>query len=258
MAESAHIGDEIRTGMYRGLPQNASAIDATFLVQEQLNNLERNLLRGELRRESIISVDEALKRRDMDKPGIREAISISWSSSTKGEQAYAEIIDSSSPGCRRSDFTDEKSMQLYCSFFDQETPLSRLQMTYMLGKNLPREPLPSRRSISEVDRRKELAEIRPDDDHGPSLIAKAAKLGIPVTSWKDKSHQQSPSLFSYESRQCVPSGFEQVNEDLFARKDNRFMVFNGAGVDTWKMKPQPTTKVHGIEEDIAVLMGSNS
>ena len=82
-------------------------------------------------------VDVDLRQRRMDKPSVKEAIYNGYSNSTRADQAYSEIIDTSSLGCRRSDLTDAKSMELYCSFFDQTTPLSRLDRSYITGKQLP-------------------------------------------------------------------------------------------------------------------------
>ena len=35
----------------------------------------------------------------------------------------------------------------------------------------------------------------------------------------------------------VKDGFEQINDDLFARRANKFMVFNGVGMQEWTTKP---------------------
>ena len=43
--------------------------------------------------------------------------------------------------------------------------------------------------------------------------------------------------------------------DMFARRDNRFVVFNGTGLDTWgKDSKEPRTKTHGLEDDIQIVL----
>ena len=44
-------------------------------------------------------------------------------------------------------------------------------------------------------------------------------------------------------RRSVPPFFEQINDGMFARKDNKFMVFNEAGADSW----------HGVEPETRIL-----
>lgn len=68
------------------------------------------------------------------------------------------------------------------------------------------------------------------------------------------AEKRSPSLFSKETRRFVPEGFEQINDDMFARRDNKFVVFNAPGLETWRRdSKEPRTKTHGLEDDIAVL-----
>ena len=69
------------------------------------------------------------------------------------------------------------------------------------------------------------------------------------------AEKKSPSLFSKEARRSIPEGFEQINDDMFARRDNRFVVFNGTGLDTWrKDSKEPRTKTHGLEDDIQLVL----
>mmetsp|Transcript_41443 Transcript_41443/g.125485 ORF Transcript_41443/g.125485 Transcript_41443/m.125485 type:complete len:651 (-) Transcript_41443:39-1991(-) len=256
LVESAHISSEIRTGPYRGLSQNESATEVSTAVQERLNNLESLRRRGELRGGDLMGLNDTLRRRQMDTPGVKEAIVNGWDQSAKAERAYAEILDSSSLGCRRSDLTDERSMQLYCSFFDSSTSLSRLQKTYILGESMQEEEMQKKTTgRNAVSFKDEGNEVSSDEDKPEmsSFAASAEKLGIPMTSWQERTRRQSTSLFSYESRKGIPTGFEQINEDLYARKENRFMVMNGSSLDNWQSKPKPKTKVHRLEEDIVLL-----
>ena len=203
--------------------------------------------RGGALGEGLPSVDNDLRQRRMDKPSVKEAIYDGYSVSSLAEQAYSEIIDTSSLGCRRSDLTDAKSMELYCSFFDQATPISKLDKTYITGKQLPGDAT----SLSFLNRT------------GQSSSKDDTKEDIGIASFsssrwnKQRAEKKSPSLFSYETRNRVPEGFEQINDDLFARRDNRFVVFNGTGLETWgKDSKEPRTKVHGLEEDVLVGFSS--
>ena len=95
----------------------------TAVIHEQLNNIDNMRRRGEGMKGSLPGVDDDLRQRRMDKASVKDAIYKDYANSIRAEEDYSEIIDTSSLGCRRSDFTDEKSMKLYCSFFDQATPL---------------------------------------------------------------------------------------------------------------------------------------
>ena len=228
LAESAHICSEIKSGPYQGLRETDSAVGVTAVIHEQLNNIDNMRRRGEGMKGSLPGVDDDLRQRRMDKASVKDAIYKDYANSIRAEEAYSEIIDTSSLGCRRSDFSDEKSMKLYCSFFDQATPLSRLDMTYLMG-NGPHKDKPNTKERTVVG-------------------------GLKIECTKP-SNRRSTSLFPEEGRPPIPEGFEQINDDMFARKDNRFMVFNGTGLDSWTGSQQPKTKVNGLEDDILVGFG---
>jgi hypothetical protein len=77
-------------------------------------------------------------------------------------------------------------------------------------------------------------------------VKKASRLGIPVIPREELAKSAFTPLYGFSRRRKLPPGFEQINEDMFARKDNKFMVFNGAGVDSWH-GTQPVTKVSLLE-----------
>lgn len=141
-------------------------------------------------------------------------------------------------GCKRSDITTHSSMQLYSSFFDESTPLNQLEQAYTTGQKLPRDPSkPLRRSTRPCNKVSgPETDLKSFDES--NFILKAASRGINIR----KSSSQTQRLFTYQPQRQIPAGFEQINEDLYARKDNKFMVFNGAGVNSWKSPPQPVTK----------------
>lgn len=218
------------------------------VIHEQFNVLDSMRARGDLRGGPSL-VDNELKRREVYADGVRESIAVGWKRYINAEQQYAEIVDNSRAQCSRSDITTEKSLELYSSFFDDSTPMSQLDMTYMLGEKS--QPVEKSAALSTSSRRASIDET--GEESKLSFAEKANRLGISIPSAADIEKSKSPPLFTFERTGGVPSGFEQINEDLFARKENKFIVLNGAGVDSWK-GTLPKTKLQGIEED--VLLGT--
>lgn len=246
LAESANIGSTIRSGPYSGLNEQQSAIEVATVIQEQFNVLESMRSRGDLRG-GLPLVDSELKRREVHSDGVRESVAAGWKRYISAEQQYAEVVDNARAQCRRSDITTEKSLELYSSFFEDSTPLSQLEMTYMLGER------PKMDESADRAQKSETTASYNDGAPRESFAEKAARAGISIPSSSEIEQWKSPPLFSFERKGGVPAGFEQINDDLFARKDNKFMVFNGAGMDSWDGS-QPKTKLHGIEKD--VLLGT--
>ena len=220
LAESAHIGGRIRSGCYRGLPQDTSAIRVTTVINEHYDafiNMRNRL-------DSNKKIGKLLKQNKMDTGGVREEIIRGWEQSMQAEDAYGEIIDMSSVGYRRSDFTTARSMEMYCSFYDDDTTLSRLNRMYITGNSSFNG---SNKKTSKKKKKKK---------------KKGAKKKKTDNSYQFAFLDEGQTYREHEE-------FEQINEDLYARKDNKFMVFNGVGVDTWHGM-NPVTKVGGIEKDI--------
>ena len=124
--------------------------------------------------------------------------------------------------------------------------VTKLEQAYAVGERLPSDPTkPLRRStrpcekVSGPDK-----DLRNFDEAG--FILKAASRGINIRKRSSRSRDREEDNINiikfHGTQRPIPSGFEQINEDLFARKDNKFMVFNGAGVDSWTSPPQPVTK----------------
>lgn len=237
LAESAHIASTIRSGPYRGLPHNQSAIEATTLVHEQFNALSSLSERPEFSG-GFQMVDVELRRRGFYTEGVREAVKHGWEQQKIAKQQFAEVVDTSKLVCQRSDLTTPDSLKVYTSLFANSKPLSQPQHTYING-DIKRSTSSTISSTRELQSVLEPAGARP-------FVERAAKIGITIRSHVDIANSCSPPLFEFERKSCVPEGFEQINEDLFARNDNRFIVFNGAGVDCWHGS-QPVTKVLTFE-----------
>jgi len=212
------------SGPYRGLKKDESAIEVATAIQEQFNGFERVHSGVDFRRVA----ESELKRRGFDTAGVKQAVAEGWDNFKVSEKQYTEIFEGRIADCTRSDLTTSDSLKLYVSAFDESTGMATADRIFLTG----RKPEHERREIpaSGVD-------SAPRTD---SFVKKAQRLGIPVLHAEITKARYAP-LFHFERRRSVPPGFEQINEDMFARKDNKFMVFNGAGVQTWTA--QPITKV---------------
>lgn len=196
----------------------------------------------------------------MDTVGVMDAVYSGWNRKAKTEECFKEILDSSSLGQRRSDLTDSKSMKLYCSFFDDSLVVSNLEMNSMSGgkeqlyKTLPKnisdcQPYDPFLLTKFQSKNTNVAESnRPEVLHN----ARSKMLGlIPF----NKNSASSAALFPNEALMKIPRGYEQINDDLYARKDNRFMVFNGVGLENdWP--PKPISKINSLSSDITVIAQS--
>jgi len=246
LAESAHICQEIQSGPYRGLNQNESAIRVATTIHGYFNYLEEKVEEGELSYSEIHPPEllETLKQTDLYSVGVTESFYAGWKHLAKSEKTYSEIVDMSSIGYRRSDVTTDLSMKLYSSFFDQSSEISQLDQAYATGAP-PTKTKPLRRSTRPCEKVSGSGKDLNSFDEA-SFILKAASRGINIRKKSLRSHDKA-------DQRPIPSGFEQINEDLYARKDNKFMVFNGAGVDSWSTPPQPVTKTRRTIDILADL-----
>ncbi len=179
-----------------------------------------------------------------DTPGVVKAVKDGWAKFSNSEISYEEVTSDFVNNRRRSDLTDEASMKLYCSFYDESCALTDLDVNYMSGG---KQPLPkSKRKETLVDESCTNSSI---------FMKKAHALGISIQRKTNKS-LNSPALFVQEEDPSFVHGFEQINENLYARKDNRFMVFNYESISTptsHSWPPKPVTKESGLEEDMDLL-----
>jgi len=257
LAESAHICQELQSGPYRGLNQNESAVRVATTIHGYFNYLEEKVEEGELSYNEIHPPEllETLKQTDLYSVGVTESFYSGWKHLAKAENTYSEIVDMSSIGYRRSDITTDSSMKLYSSFFDQSTEISQLDQAYAIGERLPNDPTkPLRRSTRPCEKVSGHGkDLRGFDE--TSFILEAASRGINIRKKSSRSREKddNTNIIEFHTQRPIPAGFEQINEDLFARKDNKFMVFNGAGVDSWKSPPQPVTKTHSGTDILSAL-----
>lgn len=259
LADSAHICQKLQSGPYRGLNQNESAVRVATTIHGYYNYLEEKVEEGELSYDEIHPPEliETLKQRDLHSVGVTESFYAGWKHMAKAERSYSEIVDmASSIGYRRSDLTTDSSMKLYSSFFDQSSEVSPLEQAYALGERLPNDPSkPLRRSIRPSEKVSGPdKELRSFDEAG--FILKAASKGVNVRKKslsKSREKDDRISIVEFHTEQPIKEGFEQINEDMFARKDNKFMVFNEISMRTWKSPPQPETKTRRGLDILAAL-----
>jgi len=163
----------------------------------------------------------------MDNPGVMDSIFGSWSRFSKSEKIYDEISSQSLVRNQRSDLTDEKSLQLYCSHFQSSTQLSAFDMA-LISSSVP--------ICSNQESSVDIIPERPS-----SFTVKAREMGYNLLSFNTTKSESSSSLFMDSSKHKIPQGFEQINDDLYARIENKFLVFNAAGLCDWP--PVPVTKI---------------
>jgi len=145
----------------------------TTVIHKQFIALKSMKNRGELNEGILLSVDDELKRREMDTPGVIDAVHGGWKQFANSEGCYDEIMSGTSMGPRRSDVTDDKSMKLYCSFFDGETPLSNDEMDFIHGNRISNKLLPSN-----VKSTSEKLEPTSTTNNESALMIKAKKWAI--------------------------------------------------------------------------------
>ena len=174
-----------------------------------------------------------LKRRGLDTLGVKESVEVSWSRFCSSEKQYTEITENSISPYGRSNLTTKSSYCLYSSYFDRGTPLATPDLIFLSGE----ETLGTASAkLTFIER-----------ESASSFVNKAQRLGISVRGHEASGVRPSSSLFPLDLRKSVPSGFEQINDDLFCRKSNKFFVLNGAAVDTWH-GTNPITKVFQSED----------
>lgn len=236
LAESGHLGRQIKSGPYKGLDRDFSAVEVSTVVFEQLNAYEKIKNRGELQ-EGIPLMDSELKRRGFYTDGVKETIGDGWERNLEAEKQYQETCSEGGLKFTRSDLTTTNSLKLYTSFFSPDQAMATTDLTLLLGENL--ETTDGKRVKSD--------QMFPKSEKDHEFVARASEKGVAITSHEELSRRRSRPLFQFERRRPVPPGFKMINEDLFSRKENKFMVFNGPGVGSWS-GATPVTKISGLQK----------
>ncbi|KAL3921165.1 MAG: hypothetical protein SGILL_002891 [Bacillariaceae sp.] len=234
LANSAHVGQEIKSGPYTGLDRNFSAKEFSTVVFEQLNAYESIRRRGELP-DGVAVMDAELMRRGFYTDGVKESISNGWDDCIAAEKQYRETCYDGTSKYRRSDLTTANSLKLYTSFFSPDQHMATPDLSVLLGET----------PDSDVKEKPGHVDLK---YRGTGFVAKAAKKGVSITSHKDLT--QCQPLFDFGRLHSIPAGFEMINDDMYSRIDNKFICFNWSGVDSWTGS-SPITKNTGIEKMLA-------
>lgn len=217
------MSSTLSQGEYRGLDKDDSAIDVAAAIHEQLlaalPSVGQRMAEGE----------SELDRRGFDTRGVREKLATSWQKMTLAQKQYMEVVEARVSRCERSELTTPNSLKLYASQFDQELTLTTANLIYLNsfdGKN--------------VKGHRNGGQAFQVNEHS-SFVEKARRLGIAVTPKGSRSAETTLPSRTHGMPRVAPSGFEQINENLFCRKENKFMVFNDSGVAAWT-GTNPSTK----------------
>jgi hypothetical protein len=178
-------------------------------------------------------IDTELKRRGLDALGVQQSVDEAWTRFCSSEKQYTEIAESSLSSHGRSDLTTPATYKLYTSYFDESTPLGTPDLIFLTGERQVQANDPAHKLL--------------DTEASPAFAKKASRLGIAVKPHQGTRPSSDSPLFPLHLRSRVSGGFEQINDDMFCRKENKFMVLNGAAVDSW-FGTQPTTKVFQSED----------
>jgi hypothetical protein len=177
-------------------------------------------------------MEAELERRGFSE-SVKDTVSESWSRLLSSEKQYQEMVQESSSRYRRSDLTTAKSLKLYTSFFSPDQALAVPDLAMLLGDT---PPIIDGRGVQESPR------LERGDT---KFVRRAAEMGIPIASHAELAKARDRPLFDFD-QQIVPAGFEKINEDMYSRKDNKFMVFNGPGVNSYSNTP--VTPTAGIDK----------
>lgn len=163
--------------------------------------------------------------------GIKESVLAGWNRLSDATKQYSEILETDAAGCQRSGLTTAKSLQLYVSNFDSDLTLSTYDQIFL-------------QAYHSDEAQHGVSHIPVETGSSKRFVEKAAQLGFVVTPHEQRRASILPPLFYSDQKQYISHEFEQINEDMFSRKENKFMVFNGAGVDSWSGTQSITKTCH--------------
>jgi hypothetical protein len=159
----------------------------------------------------------------LDTDGIKESILTGWNRLSGATKQYSEILAPDVEGCQQSGLTTAKSLHLYVANFDSDSTLSTSDRIFLQAYRFE-----NSKNTSHASRRADIQNV-----HATRFIEKASRLGFMITPHEQRRASILPPLFFSDQKLSVSHEFEQINEDMFSRKENKFMVFNSAGVDSW-------------------------
>lgn len=226
LARSSHLGDSIVEGEFRGLDKDVSAIEVATALHEQFNWLDSFTPTG------LHIANREISRKGLRTDGIKESVLTGWNTLSAATKQYSEILEPEVGRCQRSGLTTAKSLQLYVSNFDSDSTLSTYDRIFLQAYR------------SEKSKHRAIRHPHFQTDETKRFVDKAAHFGFVVTPNEQRRASILPPLFNSYQQQSMSPEFEQINEDMYSRKENKFMVFNGAGVESWSGTQSITKTCH--------------
>jgi hypothetical protein len=150
----------------------------------------------------------------MSDSAVSDTIESTWQELKQSSQVHRDILDPETIKQMRSDLTSAETLYKYRAFFKEEDGAWEDMVLLMQGKDS--------------------AGAKGGGDGGGSAGegegSKDGEVGrtAPVTPVGGPGRGRFASV--------ARDGFEQINDDLYARVKNKFVVFNGVGMMDWSSK----------------------
>jgi hypothetical protein len=225
LCRSSHLGEIIVGGEFRGFHKDDSAVQVASALHEQFNYLESQT--------ELQCDDREISRKGFETDGIKESVRLGCSRLSSAKMQYSEVLEPVGTVCQRSGLSTANSLKLYVSNFDKEMALTTSDRIFLEAYNHP----------STMSYRPTYGDNSAIFTSS-SFVDKGFCLGFVITPHAQRIEQMFPPLYKAYQKQSVSAEFEQINEDMFSRKENKFMVFNGAGVDSWTGTQSITKSFH--------------
>ena len=146
-----------------------------------------------------------LQKNGIEATCMKDLIEQKWEELKDSKGINREILEDGNLKSMRSELTTDEGLSLYCRYHDEESIIADKELQYMLSTGA-----------------EEGTNVPPPP---PGSAGGQGKGG--------------------GRKGYVKDGFEQINDDLFARRANKFMVFNGVGMQDWTTKPVTKTRDDG-------------
>ncbi|KAJ1458990.1 SacI homology domain-containing protein [Pelagophyceae sp. CCMP2097] len=253
ISASAGVARILPRGDYAGLSQSFSARDVAAAVFDEVDALTGLGDYGRAGAPKSYAAPDAgalaatvlrLKRRNgadagtadppqtaaLDAPGVVRQITSKLAALAQARDSYAALLDPVSLSSARSTYSCDASVALYCTFSRGEDWLSDGAMRHVLreGVERPNDAFDAAPFKPQRAKAESAAHACPDT----RIYSKAAldePLSYDLISRIDAAAALRKGRDSRFDAAKLERGFVQVGPDLFARADNRYLLFNTSG-----------------------------